>query len=239
MILDSPSGMSSDAWFLVISELSKFTKVCYYDRGGLGFSDRPFVNTTRTDSKEVKLSRAKPFTTERMVEDFHRLFTASSDQKKPFILVGADLGAVNVKFYSQMFEENVFSLILVNPLDEGMFGASNNQWIKMWHNKLVSFQTLQFLAAVGLSRVALILGVMKLPQHWQSISKETEVRQKHLLCKPAHLSSVVDELFFANESLSQFRTVLRVKPFPKKDVSVISSGIYDRNLAPEVNKVCG
>lgn len=240
VILDAPSGISSDAWFVIIPEVAKFTKVCYYDRGGLGFSDRPHgSNISRTEGKESKWHRAKPFTTERMVEDFHRLFTSSSSQGKPFILVGAELGAVNIKFYSQMFEKNVASLILVNPLVEGMFRKTNTQWIQMWHNRLLSFQMLQFLAAVGVSRVALILGLMNLPKHWQNIPKEMEARQKHLLCKPGHLSTVVDELFFANESLSQFRTVLRVKPFPEKDVSIISSGFYDVNLPSEVNKVCG
>ena len=239
VILDTPTGMSSDIWFHTIPEVAKFTKVCYYDRGGLGFSDRPFVNSSESVNKESQPRKAaKPFTTERMVEDFHRLFAASSDQAKPFVLVGAGLGAVNLKFYTQMFEDNVASLILVNPLVEGMFSEPNHKWTQMWHSQLISFQTLQFLAAVGVTRIALILGLMQLPLPWQNLPKETEARQKYLLCKPAHLSSVVDELFFANESLSQFRTVLRIKPFPKKDVSIISSGTYDKNLPSEVNRVC-
>lgn len=41
VILDAPTGMSSDVWALVQPELAKVTKVCVYDRAGLGFSERP------------------------------------------------------------------------------------------------------------------------------------------------------------------------------------------------------
>ena len=41
VILDAPTGMSSDVWALVQPELAKTTRVCVYDRAGLGFSERP------------------------------------------------------------------------------------------------------------------------------------------------------------------------------------------------------
>ena len=37
-----------------------------------------------------------------MVEDFHRLFDI---EEKPFVLVGADIGASIAKFYTQVFPE--------------------------------------------------------------------------------------------------------------------------------------
>lgn len=41
---------------------------------------------------------------DRMSEDLNRLITATSQQPKPFILVGSDLGAVVTRFYTQMYE---------------------------------------------------------------------------------------------------------------------------------------
>ena len=41
VILDAPTGMSSDVWVLVQLELAKTTEVCVYDRAGLGLSERP------------------------------------------------------------------------------------------------------------------------------------------------------------------------------------------------------
>lgn len=39
-----------------------------------------------------------------MSEDLNRLITGTSQQPKPFILVGADLGAIICRFYAQMYE---------------------------------------------------------------------------------------------------------------------------------------
>ena len=46
VLLDAPTGMSSDVWALVQPELAKITKVCVYDRAGLGFSERPSYRVT-------------------------------------------------------------------------------------------------------------------------------------------------------------------------------------------------
>ena len=40
-----------------------------------------------------------------MFEDFHKLF---DNEAKPYILVGADLGATVIKFYTQMLREYIF-----------------------------------------------------------------------------------------------------------------------------------
>ena len=232
IILDAPTGKSSDAWALIAPQVSKVARVCVYDRAGLGFSDRPLVNWSDPEqSKRGKLS-----TSERMVEDFHRLFTLSSDQPKPFILVGAELGAVNARFYTQMFEGDVVSLVLINPLTEGMF---SDEWTKLWYEHYVSTQqALQFSAATGITRIALMLGFMKVPMQHKLLSLNVTTRQKYLLCKPGHLSAGVDELFFVNESLAQMRMVQKLKPFPQSaDVSIISSALYDDKLGRKLDQV--
>lgn len=232
IILDAPTGKSSDAWALIAPQVSKVARVCVYDRAGLGFSDRPLVNWSDPEqSKRGKLS-----TSERMVEDFHRLFTLSSDQPKPFILVGAELGAVNARFYTQIFENDVASLVLINPLTEGMF---NEEWTKLWYERYVSAQqALQFSAATGITRIALMLGFMKVSMQHKLLPFNVTTRQKYLLCKPGHLSAGVDEFFFANESLAQMRMVRKLKPFPQSaDVSIISSSLYDDKLNRKLDQV--
>ena len=233
VIFDAPTGQSSDAWALIAPEIAKIARVCIYDRAGLGFSDRPLVNWS--DPQQAK--RGKLSTSERMVEDFHRLFALSSDQPKPFILVGAELGAVNARFFTNMFENDVESLVLINPLaEEGLFGE---EWTQMWYERYASSQqVLQFSAAVGITRIALIFGLMKPPMQHKLLSSNVTMRQKHLLCKPGHLSAAVDEFFFANESLAQLRMLRKLKPFPQSTtVSVISSALYDEKLSRELNQV--
>lgn len=232
VIFDAPTGQSSDAWVLIAPEIAKVARVCVYDRAGLGYSERPFVNW----SEPQQAKRGKLSTSERMVEDFHRLFTLSSDQPRPFILVGAELGAVNARFYTQMFENDVASLVLINPLVEGMF---SDEWTKLWYERYVSSQqVLQFSAASGFTRMALIFGLMKPPMQHKLLPSNVTLRQKHLLCKPGHLSAGVDEFFFLNESLAQMRMVRKLKPFPQlADVTIISSALYDDKLSKELNQV--
>ena len=39
------TGISSDIWSDIQRDISKLTRVCIYDRAGLGFSDRPVFST--------------------------------------------------------------------------------------------------------------------------------------------------------------------------------------------------
>ncbi|CAF4752782.1 unnamed protein product [Rotaria sp. Silwood2] len=61
-----------------------------------------------------------------MSEDLNRLISAASQQPKPFILVGADLGTIVARFYAQMYEFDVSHLFLIDPLVETLF--DNEQW---------------------------------------------------------------------------------------------------------------
>lgn len=47
----------------------------------------------------------------RMADDLNKLITASSQEPQPFILVGAELGALVAQFYTQMFEKYAFFLL--------------------------------------------------------------------------------------------------------------------------------
>lgn len=237
VILDAPTGMSSDAWTLIAPVVAKSTRVCFYDRAGLGFSDRPYANK----SAEKATNHGQPSTTERMVDDFHRLFTGSSSQSKPFILVGAELGAVNARFYAQLFEDDVSGLVLINPLIEGLFNSGHDDpWTNVWlSSHISSYQILQFCAAVGISRLGFIFNLMKIPFNEKLVSKDVVARQKYLMCKPAHLSSAVDEYYFANESLSQMRTLSKFKRFNpgRIGITVLTSKTYSKTPIDPLNKV--
>ncbi|XP_047216453.1 uncharacterized protein si:dkey-122a22.2 isoform X3 [Girardinichthys multiradiatus] len=98
VILDAPAGMSSDIWLHVQETVSSLTKVCTYDRMGLGFSKRLMQNETTGTEKVWGAS-----TTGRMVDDLHRLLQAA-EIAPPFILVGSELGALNSRFYSHIHD---------------------------------------------------------------------------------------------------------------------------------------
>ena len=99
-------------WIPLQEKLSQLTKVCVYDRAGLGLSERPQIQVTNGSSaskddagkiNKVRLRRGQEFTIERMVEDLRRLITTSSDQERPLMFIGAEMGAMVSRFYTQIY----------------------------------------------------------------------------------------------------------------------------------------
>ncbi|XP_043973110.1 uncharacterized protein si:dkey-122a22.2 isoform X2 [Gambusia affinis] len=170
VILDAPTGMSSDVWVHVQEKLSSLTKVCTYDRMGLGFSKRLMQNETTGTEKVWGAS-----TTGRMVDDLHRLLQAAGIAT-PFVLVGSELGALNSRFYSHIHDAQVSDLVLIDPIPEDVF--EEDQWREYWYGKLLpSLQARQFSAATGLSRLLIILGAIEPMLKGENVSEEVIQRQ--------------------------------------------------------------
>jgi len=205
--------------------------VCVYDRAGLGFSDR--VQKGLNETKKP----GKAYTVERMVEDFHKLF---ENEEKPFILVGADLGATVLKFYTQMFQDSVASVVFINPIFEGIFlGGSDNPWSKYWYNSIMpSLQLQHIFSALGITRLALQTGILNEPMGFTETPDIVKNRQKYLKCKPGHVSSIVEEYYFLNETLSQSRTLQKLRPYPDHiSTSLIWTDKYNAKISQDRNQV--
>ncbi|XP_052101320.1 uncharacterized protein LOC127735243 [Mytilus californianus] len=241
VIFESPGGMTSDVWSLIYPQVAKIARVCVYDRAGLGFSERPLTNATEADGTDAKSNYKNkwfPFTVERMADDLYQLMTVSSQEPQPFILVGAELGALVSQFYAQMFEGQVLGMVLINPLSEDLFEQDGGTWLQHWYNYIIpSYQTLQLGAALGITRLALLLGLLYQPMSGAELPEKVEYRQKHLMCHPKHLSSVVDEYHFVNESFSQMKTLRMIKSLPDNiTVTVINGNYYDEQMPSYLNK---
>lgn len=65
--MESPIGLSSDIWLPLQEKLSTITRVCVYDRAGLGLSERPNDPPTNKSEKvpKAKIQRGLDFTIER------------------------------------------------------------------------------------------------------------------------------------------------------------------------------
>lgn len=101
VILDSGLGSDSTAWKLVQPEVAKFTKVCSYDRAGLGRSDKA---PKRGDG-------------DRIIADLDRLLAAAAIQP-PFVLVGHSLGGVNCRRYAVEHPHSVVGMVFVDSANE-------------------------------------------------------------------------------------------------------------------------
>jgi hypothetical protein len=68
VVAEAPIGVSSDIWIPLQEKLSKITKICIYDRSGLGMSDRPVdppKNNTDEEPVKARVNRGMEFTVER------------------------------------------------------------------------------------------------------------------------------------------------------------------------------
>jgi len=230
VFLDAPLGMTSEVWALVAPALSRTSRVCMYDRAGLGFSDRPMMTRGNVSSKNM----GQLHSVERMVEDFQKLLAGET---KPYILVGADLGASVVKFYTQLFPNDVAALLFINPLFEGLFVGPENPWTRYWSKALLpSLQLKHICSALGLTRLGIQLGLLKEEFVYPRMPDVSRNRQKHLMCKPAHISSRVEESYFMNESLSQMRILQKIRPLSEEiPVTIVWTSEYNKDFTREEN----
>ena len=238
VMMDTPEGRSLDVWSLVQDKVAKFTKVCVYDRAGLGFSERatPHLHGNQQEKmQDIKYEQLLP-TTENMVLDLHRLLKTISSSTNNVLLVGGGLGALNARFYATFFE-SVFGIVLVNPFHENMF--ANKDWEMFWYEHFVpALQMEQILAAIGVARLGIITGLYKPKMLKENrFNEEVLIRSKYLSCNLQHLSAGIMEHFYMNESLAQLKILQKLKPFPKNiSASIVSSKNFSDSLPQSLNQ---
>lgn len=103
VVFDAGLGDGIRVWGLIQPAVAKHSRVCSYDRAGLGFSDPP----------------TRPSTSANMVDDLHRLLHAAK-VKPPYVLVGHSLGGMNVKLYAETYLSDVAGLVFVDPSHEDL-----------------------------------------------------------------------------------------------------------------------
>jgi pimeloyl-ACP methyl ester carboxylesterase len=130
VVFESGGGMPGLAWAPVQREIAKFTKACWYDRAGYGWSDPgPFPN--HSDS---------------VARDLHKLLSASG-HPPPYVLVGHSAGGLDVRVFNGMYPNEVAGIVLVDPTPEDIPERSPD-----WLQRPVLLAT-EFAGAVGLVRL--------------------------------------------------------------------------------------
>jgi pimeloyl-ACP methyl ester carboxylesterase len=101
VILESGLAQPMLNWGRVPSDVAKFTRVCAYDRAGIG------------DSAEG----VEPRTSQRMVEELHTLLSRTKIAG-PYLLVGHSFGGLNVRLYASEFPSEVTGIVLLDASTE-------------------------------------------------------------------------------------------------------------------------
>jgi pimeloyl-ACP methyl ester carboxylesterase len=102
VVFESGMGLSGYSWVFVQREVAKFTRACWYDRAGYGWSDPgPYP----LDSLAVS-------------RDLHRLLHGAG-VSGPFVLVGHSLGGFHARVYNRLYPAEVAGAVFVDSSYEG------------------------------------------------------------------------------------------------------------------------
>jgi len=97
VVIESGWGDSSASWGWVQPEVAKTTRICTYDRAGMGWSEvSPQPRTAREFAKEL-----------------HTLL-AKANEPGPYVLVGHSLGGYTVRVYAHDYPAEVAGLVLID-----------------------------------------------------------------------------------------------------------------------------
>ena len=97
VVIDAGWGDSSAGWGWVQPEVAKTTRICTYDRAGMGWSEAsPQPRTAREFAKEL-----------------HTLL-AKANEPGPYVLVGHSLGGYTVRVYAHDYPAEVAGLVLID-----------------------------------------------------------------------------------------------------------------------------
>ena len=97
VILESGLGDTYLSWRKVQPQIAQLTRVCSYDRAGIGYSD----------------TGSRPRTSKVMAEELHALLRVA-EIAPPYILVGHSLGGYNVRLYASLYRNEVAGMVLVD-----------------------------------------------------------------------------------------------------------------------------
>lgn len=107
VVLEAGTGSMSVAWAWVQPEIAKSTRVCSYDRAGLGWS-------------EAGDGRYEPA---RVPEEL-RVLLDRSNESGPIVLVGHELGALYARMYAARFAGETAAVVLIDDPTTGHTSAA-------------------------------------------------------------------------------------------------------------------
>jgi pimeloyl-ACP methyl ester carboxylesterase len=109
VVMDSGLGGTFLDWALVQPEVSKYTRVCTYDRAGYGWSDSgPLPRSSLRIASEL------------------RVLLRAAEVPGPYVLVGHSFGGYNMRLFAGLFPRDTAALILVDAAHEEQIDRFRN-----------------------------------------------------------------------------------------------------------------
>ncbi len=98
VVIEAGWGDLSASWGWVQPEVAKTTRICTYDRAGMGWSE----------------ASSQPRTAREFTKELHTLL-ANANEPGPYVLVGHSLGGYTMRVYAHDYPGEVAGLVLIDP----------------------------------------------------------------------------------------------------------------------------
>jgi pimeloyl-ACP methyl ester carboxylesterase len=102
VILESGMNETSASWSTIVPQIAAFTRVCVYDRAGLGKSES--AGDTRRSSVQI-------------VADLRSLLRTAGVEP-PYVMVGHSFGGLNARLFAATYPTEVVGIVLVDSVHE-------------------------------------------------------------------------------------------------------------------------
>ena len=136
VILESGLGDTYVSWRKVQPQIAKFTRVCSYDRAGIGYSE----------------SSSQPRSSKVIAGELHALLQAAV-VAPPYVLVGHSMGGFTVRLYASLYRSEVAGMVLVDashPDQENRFPPELKNMEGTWQREA---QFLEYTTPFGIPRL--------------------------------------------------------------------------------------
>jgi pimeloyl-ACP methyl ester carboxylesterase len=136
VILDAGLGDSYVTWRKVQPRIAQYTRVCSYDRAGLGYSE----------------SSPRPRTSKDFAEELHTLLH-NAGIPPPYILVGHSMGGYDARLFAGLYRNEVAGMVMVDashPEQQKRLPAALNDLDASWVREQEFFE---FTMPFGLPRL--------------------------------------------------------------------------------------
>lgn len=101
VVLESGHSVPGLGWSVIQPKIAVFTRSCWYDRAGYGWSD---PGSFPQHSNEI-------------ARELHTLL-GNAGERGPYVLVGHVFGTFNVRAYQHLYPQEVSGLVLIDPVSE-------------------------------------------------------------------------------------------------------------------------
>ena len=165
VVLEAPATGMSAAWGWVQPELAGLTRVCSYDRAGLGWSE----------------TGDRPYDPGAVSEQLHTLLERSGEHM-PYVLAGQGLGAAFAKLYAAQFSGDLAALVLIDDPGTTEGGAR--------HDRATTFAD----ASPWLARAGLLRATSLMSRDAAGLPPAAAGALTAFLNRPDHLARAAREL---------------------------------------------